>query len=256
MADYEGALPVKTARDGEVVAAIVDAGGVNKLAVSATGEISAVVSATDLDIRDLSSTTDSVTVVATDLDIRPLTNADVVTVEGAVTVSATDLDIRDLSSTTDSVTVVATNLDIRDVTHASDSIKIGDGTDFLGVNTDGSINVTITPQTVGLVNDYEISSAVAKDASVNFDYLVTSGKLFVGDYILVGSRTEVEVKWGTYDGTTFVPKGRVLQNRAFNQAIPIPALTLTGNGTDVIRVTVKNFDNATDISCTIQGQER
>jgi len=213
MADYEGALPVKTARDGEVVAAIVDGAGVNKLAVSETGEISAVVSATDLDIRDLSSTTDS-------------------------------------------VTVVATNLDVRDLTHVSDSIKIGDGTDLLAVNTDGSINVTITPQTVGLVNNYELSSAVAKDASVNFDYLVTSGKLFVGDYIHVGSRTEVEVKWGTYNGTTFTPKGRIIQNRGFNPGIEIPALTLTGNGTDVIRVTVKNFDNATDISCTIQGQER
>jgi hypothetical protein len=256
MADYEGALPVKTARDGEVVAAIVDGAGVNKLAVSATGEISAVVSATDLDIRDLSSTTDSVTVVATALDIRPLTNADVVTVEGAVTVSATDLDIRALDSAQDSVTVVASDLDVRDLTHVSDSVKIGDGVDLLAVNSDGSINVTITPQTVGLVDDYELSAAVGKDASVNFDYLVTSGKLFVGDYIIVGSRTEVEVIWGTYNGTTFTPKGRALQNRAMNGAIPIPALTLTGNGTDVIRVTVKNFDNTTDISCTIQGQER
>lgn len=46
-----------------------------------------------------------------------------ITVDGAVTVSATDLDIRDL-------------------THVSDSVKVGDGTDFLAVAADGSIAVT------------------------------------------------------------------------------------------------------------------
>jgi len=49
-----------------------------------------------------------------------------ITVDGAVTVSATDLDIRDL-------------------THVSDSVKIGDGTDFLAVNSDGSINAQTIP---------------------------------------------------------------------------------------------------------------
>lgn len=67
-----------------------------------------VVSATDLDIRDLSNATDSVTAHQ----------------GGSWTVTAT-----------------ATDLDIRDLTHASDSIKIGDGTDFLAINNDGSINV-------------------------------------------------------------------------------------------------------------------
>lgn len=40
------------------------------------------------------------------------------------------------------VTVSATDLDIRDLTHVSDSVKVGDGTDFLAVNADGSINIT------------------------------------------------------------------------------------------------------------------
>lgn len=39
------------------------------------------------------------------------------------------------------VTVQGTDIDIRDITHVSDSIKIGDGTDFLAINADGSINV-------------------------------------------------------------------------------------------------------------------
>ena len=67
----------------------------------------------------------SIAVTATDLDIRDLTQADEVTVFQGTSpwvVSATDLDIRDLS-------------------HTQDSIKIGDGTDFLAINADGSINV-------------------------------------------------------------------------------------------------------------------
>lgn len=58
---------------------------------------------------------------------------------------------RDLSSGLDSisavvtamptVTVTATDLDIRDLSHTQDSLKIGDGTDFLAINADGSINV-------------------------------------------------------------------------------------------------------------------
>lgn len=67
-----------------------------------------VVSATDLDIRDLAFATDSVTAHQ----------------GGSWTVTAT-----------------ATDFDIRDLTHVSDSVKIGDGTDFLAVNADGSINV-------------------------------------------------------------------------------------------------------------------
>lgn len=42
-----------------------------------------------------------------------------------------------------SVIVSATDLDIRDLSHTQDSIKIGDGTDFMLVNADGSINVNL-----------------------------------------------------------------------------------------------------------------
>lgn len=49
-----------------------------------------------------------------------------------------------LSSTGGALHVSATNLDIRDLTHVSDSVKIGDGTDFLAINADGSINVNGT----------------------------------------------------------------------------------------------------------------
>lgn len=82
--------------------------GTDLLAVNGDGSINAVVTATDLDIRDLAFATDSVTAHQ----------------GGSWTVTAT-----------------ATDLDIRDLSHTTDSIQIGDGTDLLAVNADGSINV-------------------------------------------------------------------------------------------------------------------
>jgi len=48
-----------------------------------------------------------------------------------------------INSTSNALHVLVQNvdLDIRDLTHASDSVRIGDGTDFLAINNDGSINV-------------------------------------------------------------------------------------------------------------------
>jgi hypothetical protein len=76
---------------------------------------SLVVSATDLDTRDLAFSTDSVTAH-----------------QGGTWV---------IDSITNPVTVSATDFDIRDLSHLQDSIKIGDGVEFLAVNADGSINV-------------------------------------------------------------------------------------------------------------------
>lgn len=45
----------------------------------------------------------------------------------------------------ENVTVSATDLDIRDLSHTQDSIKVGDGTDFLAINGDGSINANFSP---------------------------------------------------------------------------------------------------------------
>lgn len=65
-----------------------------------------------------------------------------ITVDGTVAVS----------SVGGTVTVAATDLDIRDITHVSDSIKVGDGTDFLAINADGSINAVVTATDLDIRN--------------------------------------------------------------------------------------------------------
>lgn len=91
--------------------------GTDLLAVNNDGSINAVVSATDLDIRNLAFATDKVDV-----------GGSVIALDSA-TLAALE-----------SITVSATDLDIRYLTHVSDSVKVGDGTDLLAVNADGSIN--------------------------------------------------------------------------------------------------------------------
>jgi len=61
---------------------------------------------------------------------------------GTLTTITNDVNIADGGN---SITVDAIDLDIRDLTHVSDSMKVGDGTDFLAVNADGSINTNAAP---------------------------------------------------------------------------------------------------------------
>lgn len=162
MSDVNSSLPIRTENPGDAIVKIADAtvtsqqlkvnsdgsidvnfaalaeikitDGTDDLAINADGSINSVVSATDLDIRDLAFATDSVDVSGS-----------------SVTVSATDLDIRNLVFATDkvdvsgsSVTVSATDLDIRNLSASQDNIAISDGTDTLAVNADGSINSVVT----------------------------------------------------------------------------------------------------------------
>lgn len=130
------------------------------------------VSSTDLDIRDLTHVSDSVKIGdGTDfLAIDASGNIGVTDAGGSLTVDASQLDIDDLNATDDAVqswlrdgagtaltstlvgadqaldvnvvALTAADVDIRDLTHVSDSVKIGDGTDFLAIAADGSIAVT------------------------------------------------------------------------------------------------------------------
>jgi hypothetical protein len=121
MTDFNGAKPVKTIRDDEFKIKIVDGASGD----SAT-KILSVVEAGDT----YSASTNDYGVPAMGKDV-----------DGKAVIIPVPLPITDNGG---AITVDASDLDIRDLTHASDSVKVGDGTDFLAVNTDGSINVVIT----------------------------------------------------------------------------------------------------------------
>lgn len=79
---------------------------------------------------DVNLSNASIVVTATDLDIRNLVFAD-----DKVDASGSDVTV------SNTVAVSGSDFDIRELSHLQDSIKIGDGVDFLAINADGSINV-------------------------------------------------------------------------------------------------------------------
>lgn len=85
----------------------------------------------------------ALTVTATDLDIRDLTH-----VSDSVKVGdGTDLLAVNADGSINSV-VTATDLDIRDLSASQDNVAISDGTDTLAINADGSINVNLSDDNV------------------------------------------------------------------------------------------------------------
>lgn len=102
------------------------------------------VQATNLDIRDLSSATDSVAV--TD-------GGGSITVDGTVAVS----------SVAGTVTVAATNLDIRDLSSATDSVAVTDGGGSLTV--DGTVAVSSVGGTVTADTELPAAAALADNTA-------------------------------------------------------------------------------------------
>ncbi len=322
MADFDSSLPIRTETNGDVVGRIVDGTVTSQfLTVNADGSLnitdnggSLTVDATDLDIRDLTSASDSVEVLQAthdnlnananlqvgDADVDNTNPVPVSDAGGSLTVDATDLDIRDLAFATDkvdatgsevsldaatlaalesitvqngagaaavniqdggnSITVDATDLDIRDLTHVSDSIKVGDGTDFLAVNTDGSINVVISDATPGTaINNYNTAAAVAGGATSNHDYTVTSLKTLSLNQIEASGtgkmKIEVQVETAVASGvfnTSFVQFNSTADT---NMTIHIdnPISVAAGVRVRIIRTNREN--QAQDLYSTICGYE-
>jgi hypothetical protein len=313
MSDYNSSLPIRTENNGDAAVKIVDGTiTTRQLTVNADGSInitdngsSLTVDATDLDIRDLDSTQDSVEVLqATHDNLNAnaniqVGNADVANgnpvpvsdAGGSLTVDATDLDIRDLDSAQDSIevlqathdnlnanatiqvadvdvsnanpvpvsdaggsiTVDANNLDIRDLTHVSDSVKIGDGTDFLAVNTDGSINVVVSNDVPGTeVCDRKTTASVAAAASVNHDYTVTAGKTLTLEGASIAGSGKIKVQILVNGAIKFDAF-----NSTANPTIPIPMYRMIkATAGQVVRVTITNLDNQPqDLYSTLMGSE-
>lgn len=159
-----------------------------------------------------------------------------------------------------SITVDAVDLDIRDLTHVSDSVKIGDGTDFLAVNTDGSINVVIADATPGTaINNYNTVAAVAAAATSNHDYTVTAAKTFYLNQVEATAsgkvKIEVQIETAAASGTFNTRFVQFNSTADTNMTIHLenPITVAAGVRVRVIRT---NKDNqAQDLYSTISGYE-
>lgn len=235
--------------------------GTDTLAVNNDGSINAVVSATDLDIRDLTHVSDSVKIgdgtdflaVAADGSIAITDNGGSLTVDGTVTIQdgGNAISVDDAGG---SLTVDATDLDIRDLTHVSDSIKVGDGTDLLAVNADGSINVVISGSSGTPVADYA-SNSLATTASANHDY-TASGGAFRPDRVQVSAESIATFLIRTG------PTGSLVTRAVLRTSVENPNAEFifpTGfsiAATEVVRVVQTNDSNKTHtLDSTITGTQ-
>jgi len=155
-----------------------------------------------------------------------------------------------------SITVDAVNLDIRDLTHVSDSVGIGDGTDTLAVNTDGSINVNVVSSVIsGEFHDYDTASAVASDASDNHDYTASNTTILLKSIIVSGSgNIKAEIQTGPV--ASLATRAVVFLNNRQGDTQQVffdPAIEVTGT-TPTVRVIRTNRQGAaTDLYSTIIG---
>lgn len=265
MADFNSSLPTRTENPGDVIVKVADATTPSQqLKVNADGtiDVNASFTATDLDIRDLDANQDNVA-------ISDGTDTLAVNVDGSINaiVSATNLDIRDLTFASDkvdvsgsSVVVSATDLDVRDLSHAQDSIKVGDGADFLAVNTDGSINVKVSADIAGdEINNYNTAAAVGAGASSNHDYTVTALKtLLLSQIEASGSgkaKIEVQIETGVATG---VFNSRFVQFNSTsspNMSLQLKSPISVAAGVRVRVIRTNRENQAQDLFSTISGQE-
>lgn len=159
---------------------------------------------TDIDIRNLNSSQDSVSAVQSgNWSILGITN--VVHVDdnaGTLTVDAVNFAIRALTSAdivsavqsgawsvsvTDNVNVTATDLDIRNLGYAADSVKIY-----------GSEGVPVKTDATGQI--YAITSAATVDA---VEKAVTFANIATGSWVEIGSYTVTTGKSGKFNGMKF-----------------------------------------------------
>ena len=216
------------------------------------GGNSITVDATNLDIRDLTSASDSVEVLQTTHDDLNA-NANI-QVGNADVANGNPVPVSDAGG---SLTVDASDLDIRDLTHVSDSIKIGDGTDFLAVNSDGSINV-VSQEDPGTERvNYDTTAAVAGGASDNHDFLFTNAAKLYQVWASASGKLKMTVQIETGSATGVFNTVAVGFNSTANPNIEFAlskyAAVPAGARVRVIR---QNTDNqAQDVYSTIVGLE-
>jgi hypothetical protein len=149
-----------------------------------------------------------------------------------------------------SIAVTASDLDIRDLTHVSDSVKIGDGTDFLAINGDGSINVVTQGagdsvyhhNSANLVKD-TIATVVTRSPTVDEFY---SGVMASG-----AGQCEWQLEFGTTGGEAVLLKWWTTPSHP-TEYIDLPDYLTVSNG-ETIRVRGTNREKAASPSSDFTG---
>ena len=154
-----------------------------------------------------------------------------------------------------SITVDAVDLDIRALDHVTigDSVRVGDGTEILLVNADGSINVVVAGASGTPVHDYATATPAA-GASANNDYTVVGTTFNLERVEWAGSgKMKVEIQTGPVAGLVTVAVGfSEKDTNSYIEFEPAKVVPVTSTGT--VRVIMTNRQGAAvDVNSTIMG---
>lgn len=259
----QDSLASSTSADGDYAALKVNAAGALYVSIS---NASIAVTATDLDIRDLSHTQDSIRIGdGTDLanvtaagELNVLATAQPGVDVGDVTINnasgAAAVNIQDGGN---SITVDATDLDIRDLTLALDSVKISANTSANAVDNPIFVQVVSDVITSTEIHNYNTASSIAADATSNHDYTVAGTTFLLKSVIgAFSGGGKIEVQAGpvaslTTRAVAFIPKEGGHVQLMFDPPIEVP---VTSTGT--VRVIRTNRQGqAQDVYSTIIGND-
>ncbi len=222
--------------------------GTEGLEINADGSLNAVVTATDLDIRDLTFATDKVDASGSTLGSNSGVDIGDVTVNNAGAGAA--VNIQDGGN---SITVDAVDLDIRNLNLTDDAVKISANTSANGAGNPIFVSFTQAPIT-GEVHDYDTAASVAGGATDNHDYTVVTAMLVKSVEFSTSGAGKVELQTGPIAGLVsawvgFIPKQGGTVQVKFDPAIEVPT---TGTGT--VRLIRTNREGSSqDVYSTIVG---
>jgi len=198
------------------------------------------VDATNLDIRDLSSATDSIAIEGgNSTDVKITLDGETVSIDEPITVEATNLDIRDLSSATDSVKVEGGNSSDVKVSLDSETVYIDNASgQSVDVNVGGTISslpsLPSGTNTIGTVRtatpNYTFVHKHDEQTTAQTDKVLwdpTAGKKFVITDIVVSVDTAMDVH--LEDGTTKIYQWHFAANGGCVMNLRTPYQSTTAN---------------------------
>lgn len=186
---------------------------------------------------------------ASSLPVRTENAGDVEIKVVDATLSSQKLKVNADGSLDVNATISATNLDIRDLSHSQDSVKVGDGIDFLAINSDGSINVKIADISPGTsVNDFNTVASVAGNATSTHTYTST-GNFYLQQIESSGSgKMKIIVK---VNGATKFTRFNSTANTNMSIKLSQPIIATVGQTVTIERTNLELF--AKDVYSTISG---
>ncbi len=252
MADYDSSLPVRTESDGDLDINVSDpTTPANKLAVNADGSIDVNASIPSGEKIIITDGTDDLDVNA-DGSINSVVSQsthDNLNANANLQVGDADVDNANPVPISDAGGTLTVDQSTHDNLNANVNLQIGD----VDVDASNPVPVEMVSDQAGdEICDYNTSSAVAKDASVNHDYTVTAAKTFLGEQVWVSGSGKLKVEVLVNAVSKFVGFNSTSMP---NIEIPLKKIC-KANATEVIRITITNRDNqAQDVYSTLLGLE-